>query len=442
MRSRMPRGLLILMAAAVLPAWGARPLTLEEAQQLALRNNRALRIARLKVDEAGHKREGARADYFPKLIGLANYQYFNERLGTTVTAGELGLTALPAELLAVPIPINLVKQNMFVGAAAVMQPITQLYKIDQGVKVATSEREIAKAQSAGREDEVHYAVEQLYYGLLIAQRQRAAAEAKVGAAEELYKDAQNSVDTGNALKVASIGRHAGLLEARQNLLAAKDLVSDYSEALNVLIGIPTTTELSLTEPERPAFNLASADEAVTAALEHSPEVREARETVRKAHAAKQAALADFIPDVSATVEYFHQVGSSTLPSDFGAVGGTLTYTLFDFGTRRELVRERGTLVAQAEENRKRIEENVEQSIRKSYRNVERSLEMVNVVREAVELRKESERLTRDQVELGLALKSALLDAQASRAGSEADLLRAEAGWRLAWAELRKQAGLR
>jgi outer membrane protein TolC len=434
--------LLVLAGLVALPAWAARPLTLEEAQQLALRNNRALKLARLKVDEAGHKREGVRADYYPKLLGLANYQYFDERLGTTFTAGELGLTALPASLLAAPIPINLVKQNVFVGATVVAQPLTQLYKIDQGVKVATSEREIAKAQSAGREDEIHYAVEQLYYGLLIAQRQRTAAEAKVGAAEELYKDAQNSVDTGNALKVASIGRHAGLLEARQSLLTARHMVSDYSEALNVLIGLPATTELSLTEPERPAFTLASADEAVTAALEHSPEVREARESVRKARAAKQAALADYIPDVTATVEYFHQVGSSTLPSDFGAFGATLTYTLFDFGKRRELVRERGTLVAEAEENLKRIEEDVEQNVRKSYRNVERSLEMVNVAREAVELRKESERLTRDQVELGLALKSALLDAQASHVAAQSDLLRAEAGWRLAWAELRKQAGLR
>jgi outer membrane protein TolC len=68
--------------------------------------------------------------------------------------------------------------------------------------------------------------------------------------------------------------------------------------------------------------------------------------------------------------------------------------------------------------------------------------MVNVAREAVGLRKESERLTRDQVELGLALKSALLDAEASHLAAESDLLRAEAGWRLAWAELRKQAGLR
>lgn len=438
----MRRCLLVLLAAVALPAWCARSLTLEEAQQLALQNNRALKLARLKVDEAGHRRAGARSDYFPKLLGTANYLYFSERLGTTLTAGDLGLGMLPPPFPSIPIPIDLVKQNMFLGGATIAQPITQLYKVQQGVKVASSEQEIAKAQSAGREDEIHYAVEQLYYGLLIAQRQRTAAEAKVGAAEELFKDAQNAVDTGNALPVTSIGRHAGLLEARQSLLAARDLVSDYSEALNVLIGLPATTELSLTEPERPAFNLASAEEAVHAALEHSPEVQEARETVEKARAAKRAAQADYIPDVTAMVQYFHQAGVPTLPNDFGAVGGSLTYTLFDFGKRRELVRERGTLAAEAEENLTRIEENVEQNIRKSYRNVQRSLEMVTVAREAVELRKESERLTRDQVEFGLALKSALLDAQASHASAESDLLRAEAGWRLAWAELRKQAGLR
>ena len=438
----MRRCLFVLIAVAALPAWGARPLTLEEAQQLAVQNNRALKLARLKVDEAGHRREGARADYFPKLLGTANYLYFSERLGTTLTAGDLGLGMLPPPVPSIPIPINLVKQNMFLGGATLAQPITQLYKVQQGVKVAASEREIAKAQSAGREDEIHYAVEQLYYGLLIAQRQRTAAEAKVGAAEELFKDAQNAVDTGNALPVASIGRHAGLLEARQSLLAARDLVSDYSEALNVLIGIPATTDLALAEPKRPVFDLSSAEEAVRAALEHSPEVQEARETVRKARAARQAALADYIPDVTAMVQYFHQAGVPTLPNDFGAVGGSLTYTLFDFGKRRELVRERGSVVAQAEENLQRIEENVEQNIRKNYRNVQRSLEMVSVAREAVELRKESERLTRDQVELGLALKSALLDAEASHVAAESDLLRAEAGWRLAWAELRKQAGLR
>ena len=201
------------------PLFAARPLTLEEAQQLAAKNNRNLQLARLKVQEAMHKRAGARADYFPKAAASATDLYFSRKLGTTVTAGELGLGFLPPPFPSIPVPINLVKQDLFLGGITVGQPLTQLFKIQQEVRAATSEQEIAAARSAGSEDEVRYAVEQLYYALLVSQRQRQAAESKLAAAEQLLADAENAVDTGNALKVASIGRRAGLLEARQNLLA-------------------------------------------------------------------------------------------------------------------------------------------------------------------------------------------------------------------------------
>jgi len=423
------------------PLFAARPLTLEEAQQLAAKNNRNLQLARLKVQEAMHKRAGARSDYFPKASANASYLYFSQKLGTTVTAGELGLGFLPPPLPSIPVPINLVKQNLFLGGVTVGQPLTQLFKIQQEVRAATSEQEIAAARSAEGEDEVRYAVEQLYYALLVSQRQRQAAESKLAAAEQLLADAQNAVDTGNALKVASIGRRAGLLEARQNLQAARDLEADYSEALNLCIGLPSTTGLAPAEPLRPDFQLSSADEAVRAALERSPDVREARASVDQARAGVRAARADYIPEVTALVQYFHQAGVPTLPGDFGALGGTLTYTLFDFGKRRELVRERNTLLAQAEENLRRVQDSLEQRVRKSFRNVERSLQMVDVARESLALRRESERLTRDQFELGLALKSAYAESQAATASSDADLYRAEAGWRLAVADLKKQIAL-
>jgi outer membrane protein len=120
----------------------------------------------------------------------------------------------------------------------------------------------------------------------------------------------------------------------------------------------------------------------------------------------------------------------------------LTYTLFDFGKRRELVRERETLRAQADENLRCVQDGVEQRVRKSHRNVERALQMVDVARESLELRRESERLTKDQFELGLALKSAYAESQAAAASSDADMFRAEAGWRLAVAELKKEIALR
>jgi outer membrane protein len=424
------------------PSFAALPLSLEEAQQLAAKNNPNLQLARLKVQEAMHKRAGARADYFPKAAASATDLYFSRKLGTTVTAGELGLGFLPPPFPSIPVPINLVKQDLFLGGITVGQPLTQLVKIQQEVRAATSGQEIATARSTASEDEVRYAVEQLYYALLVSQRQRQAAESKLTAAEQLLADAQNAVETGNALKVASIGRRAGLLEARQNLLAARDLEADYSEALNLCIGLPATTDLAPAEPPRPEFQLSSADEAVRAALERSPEVREARASVDQARAGVRAARADYIPEVTALVQYFHQAGVPTLPDDFGAVGGTLTYTLFDFGKRRELVRERETLRAQADENLRRVQDGVEQRVRKSYRNVERALQMVDVARESLELRRESERLTKDQFELGLALKSAYAESQAAAASSDADMFRAEAGWRLAVADLKKEIALR
>jgi len=431
----------LALALAAGPLFGARSLTLEEAQQLAAKNNRNLQLARLKVEEALHKRAGARADYFPKASANAAYSYFSEKLGTTTTAGDLGLGFLPPPFPTVPVPINLVKQNLFFGNVTVGQPLTQLYKIEQGVRAADGEQHIAEARAAQGEDEVRYAVEQLYYALLTAQRQRQAAESRLAAAEQLLVDTQNAVDTGNALRVASIGRRAGLLEARQNLLTARNQESDYTEALNLCIGLPATTALSLAEPPRPEFSIASADEAVRQALERSPEVREARAGIEKARAGVRAARAEYIPDVTALVQYYHQTGVPTLPGDFGAIGGALTYNLFDFGKRRELVRERATLLQQAEENLRRAQDAVEQRVRKSYRIVEQASQMVDVAREALALRRESERLTRDQVELGLALKSAYADSQAATISSDADLFRAEAGWRLAVAELKKDMAL-
>lgn len=422
------------------PVWGARNLTLEEAQQLAARNNRTLKLARLKVDEMGHRRESIRADYFPKVSANASYLYFEKKLASTTTGEQLGLGILPPPFPSLPVTINLAKQNLFLGGVTVAQPLTQLIKVRQGLLYAAGEEDAAKAQAEKGEDEVRYAVEQLYYALLVSQRQRRTEETKVAAAEELLKDAQNAVDTGKALQVAVIGRRAGLLEAKQNLQAARDLEADWMEALNIALGLPIETELSPAEPPRPDDRPWPVEDAIRQALERNPEVQAAQAAVNKARAGVRVAQTAYIPDVSAMAQYFHQEGIPTMPGDFGAVGGAVSFTLFDFGKRREQVRERRAQVEQAEEDLRRAKDAVEQQIRKTHREIERGRSMVAVAREALELRRESERLNKDQFELGLAVKSAYSESKAASASAEVDLFRAEAGWRLALAQLKKQVG--
>src|SRR5262245_16846946 len=59
--------------APAVPAPPPRRLTLEEAQQLALENNKSLVLARLNVEEKQHVADAARKDYFPKLLGNVTY---------------------------------------------------------------------------------------------------------------------------------------------------------------------------------------------------------------------------------------------------------------------------------------------------------------------------------------------------------------------------------
>ena len=437
----MKRGVaavVLLAAAAAHPA--ERKLTLEQAKEMALRQNRALQLARLKVEEARSKHQAARSDFYPKLHADANYLYFNKKLGTTLTPGELGFGVLPPPFPPIAVPLTVVKQNLLLATASAGQPLSQLWKIREGVSAAASEVGSAEAQAAKGEQAVALAVEQLYCGVLVAKRQIAAALLRQEAAEEMLRDAGEAVQAGTALEAARIGRRAAVLEARHALAAARAQLADYQEALNLALGLPVTTELELAEPPPTSLAFAAAEDAVAAALRSNPELREASHVIAKAEAGLRAARLDYVPDVTAFGQLFHQDGMPALPGNFAAVGARASYNLFDFGKRREAVKERQLLLDQARLNHQRLQEQIEADVRKAFRAVEQAAQALDVAREALRLRQEGERISRDQFELGLGLKSAYLEAQAARSSAEADLARAEAGWRLAIAALKRLTG--
>src|SRR5262245_8560011 len=80
------------------PAPGAAParrLTLEEAKQLALTDNKSLGLARLSIEEKRHAKAAVWKDYFPKFLGNVTYLRFNDDLGSVLTVPGRGLGLLP-----------------------------------------------------------------------------------------------------------------------------------------------------------------------------------------------------------------------------------------------------------------------------------------------------------------------------------------------------------
>lgn len=436
----VPLAALALLLFAVPSAAQPRRLTLDEAQALAQQQNPALKIARLRVEEAQHKRDGARSDYYPQVRNESVYMYFGKVQGIEFPRGALGVYPGTGPIPGAPVFFPLSLNNTFLSQTVVGQPLTQLLKVRAGVGAAEADRRISEEQSRKTSDEIAYAVTQVYYGLLISQKQRAAADAKVRAAEEQLSDAQKAVDAGNVLPVAALGRRAQVLEARQARLTAGMAIADLTQTLNDLTGLPLQTELELVEPPPPSPAWSTPAEAVQSAMARSVEIQEALQTVEKAKRGVTAAKSDYLPEVTLMLQYIYQYGLPLLPSSTWAGGAKMSWQLLEAGKRKQAILERQTQLKQAEENVRRLRSRVQVDVEKTWRRMDRSRQLVEVAGEALALRREALRLNTDQVEAGVATKTAVEDARAAAAAAESDLLQAEAGWRLAYAELVKLVG--
>lgn len=416
-----------------------RHLKLEEAVRLALEQNRALKIARLKVKENEHKKGEARSDYFPTVTNRSNLLHITALQNITVPAGSLGSVA-GATLPQQSIIVDQGKETLYGSGTVLAQPLTQLLRIHQEnraalAEIATSEEVLKKA-----ENEVALEVHTLYFGILVAQLQKNAAEQETSFADESLRENENDVRNGSALRVAAIQSRAELLEGQQSVLTAELQLSDYTTELNDLLGLPLDTKLELDPEVASDFSTLTKDEYVKAAWQANPEILAAQQAVTKAQAGVAAAKTAYIPDVTAYARHDYQDGVPFFVRNFGTFGINLNYTLWDFGKRRETVREHSTQLAEAQQNLEHLKEEVAVAVERSYNKLQRTKSMVDVAAQVTKLREESERLAVDQAAQGVVLVADVRKAAAANYKAKADQLQAQLGYLLAYAELERAVG--
>ena len=416
-----------------------RRLTLAEAVQLAVQQNRGLKISRLKVKESEYKKDAARSDYFPTITNQSNALHITELQALTVPQGAFG-TVSGVAIPAVNTNLPQGKQTLYSSGTMIAQPLTQLLRIRQENRAAAADIRNARDELKNGENEVALAVHTLYYGILVAQMQKRAAEQETSSASETLRENENDLNGGSALEVAVIQSRAELLQAQQSALTAALQIEDYTSELNDLLGLPLDTQLELVPEEISNLSVLSKAEYVRAAWDENPEIRSAQATIEKARAGVAAAKTAYIPDVTAYARHSYQDGVPFLVRNFGTVGINLNYTVFDFGKRRATVRERQTQLEESEQSLEHLKEQVAVAVERSYNKLERTRSMVNVAAQAAKLREESERLANNQQQQGLVLISDVRHATAANYKAKADLLQANLAYLLAWAELERTVG--
>jgi outer membrane protein TolC len=416
-----------------------RRITLSEAVHLALSQNRALKIARLKVTENEQKKNGERSSYYPQITNQSNVLHVTDLQNIGIPAGTLGTVAgslVPAHNVILPQG----ETTLVSSGTQIAQPLTQLIRIHQANRIAAAEVAVSRDDLKKAENQVALQVHNLYFGILIAGLQKKAAEQQSVYAGEQLRESEEDIRNGSALKVASLQSRASVLEGRQAVLTADLQLADLTTELNDLLGLPLDTRLELDAAVPSSFEQRPREEYYQSAWAEHPEILAAQEAVRKSQAGVAAAKSAYLPDITAFARQSYQNGVPFFVRNFGTFGVNLNWDVFDFGKRRAQIREREAQLAQAEENLERLKDEVAVGIERSYNKVEQTKNMVEVADQVVKLRQESERLAENQLSQGLVLVSDRRQATAQSYKAQAEYLQASLGYLLAWAELEEAVG--
>jgi outer membrane protein TolC len=423
------------------PQYGAdvRKLSLREAVELAISQNHSLRIARLKILENEQKKVGEHASYFPSIKDAANADDSTGIDHIVIPAGTFG--RVQGQLVpgsAVNIPQGL--HHLLLNEASIDQPLTQLIRIHAANRIAAAQVAISRSDLKKAENQVAVDVHRLYFAVLSAELQKRAAEEQIAYAKQELKENTEAVRNGSLLRVSAIQGDVDVLQGQQAALTADLQVSDLNTELNDLLGLPLDTKLDLQPIEAIGPDRRPLAEYVQTAWANNPEIASAEEAIKIAQAAVTGAKSAFIPDVTAYASDTWQNGVPFLVSNFGTVGVRLNYEVFDFGKRRASVREREAQLAQAEENLKRLKDSLSAQVERTYNALERTKNLVAVADQVVALRRENERLSKNQVTEGVVTVVNTLEAASATYKSQVDLLQANLNYMLAWAELKQTIG--
>jgi outer membrane protein TolC len=203
-------------------------------------------------------------------------------------------------------------------------------------------------------------------------------------------------------------------------------VAELTGQLDSLLDLPACTTLELVDPLPADLPARCAEDAAQWALAHSPEVREAEQSISKAEAALRAAKMAYIPDVNVIGGFANQTLTNAVQPDIGYLGISGSYTFWDWGKRREVKNQRQTQIALAHQNVRVVSDKVQFEARKTFLAYEQAREGLRLAGEMVQARKDAEKEAKGK---------ASLQAKADTSKAELEAMKADIAYRIAHAQL-------
>ena len=443
MRARPLLGLLLLILirspvhAQQSAATSAESLTLEQAIDLALRDNHAMKISKLEVEKADENISAAKTYRLPSLHA---YTLFSGNLADN----KLEVPNPAANLfpgLGPFFTLNDRRKPTAIFATSVIEPLTQQYRIGLNIKLEKVSRELAKAKLRQQQNETIDQVKKVYYSILQTRSALGSVEEALKSYKELDKVTGDYVVQQVALKADLLTVQTRLAKVEYEQLELSNQLATQKEQLNSLLGRAVDTSFEVAGvPEFTSFetDLAAARKI---ALDRRPELEQAKLAIEQATLDRRIKKSEYIPDVSAGFVYLTPRNyAPVIPKNFANVGVVVSWAFFDWGRKKHQLSEKDKGVEQAKNELKETEDQVLIDVGDKLRKLQQCGQALRVAKLAENSAKENLRVSTGRYKFQAVMLSDVLQSQASLAEATHEYQSALLGFWTAKAEFEKALG--
>jgi outer membrane protein len=428
------------MIAAQDSAPASHVLTLQEAIQLAIANNRSLKIASLEVDKSKWEIAEIKTKRLPSWnTTVLGAQLLNE-LSFTFREGAFGTFPATGPIPSTDTKITTPREPTAYVVSQVTQPLSQLYKINLGVHTQQLSSQITSEKARAERQSVIKDVKQAYYAVLQSESALEAAEASVKQYQELDRVVLQRVSQEAAYKSDSLDVKAKLAHEQYSLVQLSNTLDTRKEYLNDLLGRDIRTPFRTEQV--PVASLAEVELKVAQdrALAQRPEIKQAELSVRQAEYARRMAKADYIPEVGVAFNYLSPFNVEVLPKNVASIGLELKWEPWDWGRRKDIVNQKKITESQAEEQLRDAQSKVLMEVNSRFRKLEESRMLIAVAETAREAAQQRLREVTNRYGQQTVLLKDVLQQQAATAEAHNEYQQALLGFWTAKTDFEKSMG--
>jgi outer membrane protein TolC len=390
-------------------------LTLDEAINIALRDNRSIKNARLGVEKSDEQLAATRTARLPviKFHSIVSEDLVKHDVNLPNPVSNLVPGLGPFFTLGTP------RKATAVFAVQALQPISQQYKIGLAIDLAKLEGQMEQEKLRAEQQSLVGEVKRAYYAILLTESGLRNVRDEVASYRELEQVTGEYVLQQAALRGDQLQIQTRLAKAEYDLADLDNRLATQKEQLNRLLGRNVFKEFSVTAVSQTIVFEAEVAAARRRAVEQRPELKQARLRVEQGRLDRRIKKSEYIPDVSAgftslTLRNFDAV----VPRNIASVGVAVSWEVFDWGRKKHQLAEHSKTIEQAENAAREIEDQILIDVSDKFRKLQQTGLALRVAKVGCETAREKRRVMIVGYKQSTMLLSDVLQSQASV--SEAD----------------------